>query len=264
MDEIRLDESIKKAVTVEMERYALPDPEKTWQKIADAIALFDRVEQTRRKKRKTTAWLKAAAVFVAVVLTVGIIGFTQPGEATPFGWVLQGLQKITGDDYVLVRFNFGTDEAPEKLLPPPPPPDTEEPVTCQTNLIDISLRELLEIYPGVLYFPRSLAAEDLKTVQYLQAGDSWIIFLDFLAEGHNILLQQQDIRGQGTMSVAYGDDAQVSFHRLEGVEYMAALCRYGIVNVRWTAENKLFDLTGNLTVEEALAVAQSVAALPDP
>ena len=75
---------------------------------------------------------------------------------------------------------------------------------------------------------------------------------------HNILLQQRDILGQGTMSVAYGDDAEVSLHRMEGVEYMAAELRYGIVNVRWTKENKLFDLTCNLTVAEALSVAQSV------
>ena len=258
MDEIHLDESIKKAVTMEMERYAPPDPEKTWQKIAGTIDLLERVQQARGRKRKTTAWLKAAAVFVAVVLTVGIIGFTQPGEATPFGWVLQGLQKIVGDDYVLVRFNFGEEETSQKPVPPPPPPDTEDAVTYQTNLIDTSLGELQEIYPGALYYPRSLAAKDLKAAQYLSTGDSWIIFLDFLVDRHNILLQQQDILGQGTMSVAYGDDAEVSLHRMEGVEYMAAELRYGIVNVRWTKENKLFDLTCNLTVAEALSVAQSV------
>ena len=39
---------------------------------------------------------------------------------------------------------------------------------------------------------------------------------------------------------------------------MAAALRYGIVNIRRTKKNKLFELTGNLTVEDALAVAQSV------
>ena len=258
MNEKHLEDYIKKAVIKEMESHTLPDPEKAWQKIESTIDLFERVQQTPEKKRKTTAWLKAAAVFVAVVLTVGIIGFTQAGEASPFGWVLQGLQKIVGDDYVLVRFNFGEEETSKKSMLPPPPPDTEEPVIYQTNLIDTSLEELLEIYPGVLYYPCSLADRDLKAAQYLQTGDSWTIFLDFLVERHNILLRQQDILEQGTMAVAYGDDAEVSFHQLEGVEYMVAELRYGIVSVRWTRDSKLFELTGNLTVEEALSVAQSV------
>ncbi|HHT46857.1 MAG TPA: hypothetical protein GX004_06145 [Firmicutes bacterium] len=64
--------------------------------------------------------------------------------------------------------------------------------------------------------------------------------------------------GKGATDVGYGSDAEVYFRRLEGVEYMVAELRYGIVNVRWTKENKLFELTCNLPVEEALSTAQSV------
>lgn len=58
-------------------------------------------------------------------------------------------------------------------------------------------------------------------------------------------------------------DAEASFHRLEGIEYMVAELRYGIVNIRWTKESKPFGLTCNLTVEEALSVAQAVVSYHD-
>ena len=52
-------------------------------------------------------------------------------------------------------------------------------ITYQTNLTDTSLEELLDLYPGALYYPRSIAEKDLISAQYLQAGDKWIILLDF-------------------------------------------------------------------------------------
>ena len=118
--------------------------------------------------------------------------------------------------------------------------------------------ELLDLYPGALYYPGSIAKRDLISTQYLQAGDKWIILLDFLVNEHHILFRQEDIAGKGAAGVGYGSDATVYFRRLEGVEYMIAELRYGIVNVRWTKENKLFELTCNLPVEEALSTVQSV------
>lgn len=264
MNEKHWDDCIKKAVMMEIESHTLPDPEKTWQKIEGAIDLFERLKITPTNKRKKTAWLKIAAVLVTLVLTAGIIGFTKTGEAVPFGWVFQELKKIVGDDYVLVQFKFGEEATPKKSTPPPPPePDMEETVVYQTNLTKTSLEELLDIYPGVLYYPQSIAERDLKDAQYLQAGDKWIILLDFLVDRHNILFQQEDILGKGAAGVGYGSDAEVYFRRLEGVEYMVAELRYGIVNVKWTKENKLFELTCNLPVEDALSVAQSVVPYHD-
>ncbi|NLL22023.1 MAG: hypothetical protein GX263_09850 [Firmicutes bacterium] len=258
MNETHLDDYIRKTVIEEMQSYAPPDPEKTWQKIEGTIDLFERLQNAPKKKRKPTARLKIAAVIVTLILTAGIIGFTQTGEAVPFGWVFQGLKKIVGDDFVLVQFKYGEETAPNKSTPPPPESDMEGTITYQTNLTDTSLEELLDLYPGALYYPRSIAEKDLISAQYLQAGDKWIILLDFLVDRHNILFQQEDIVGKGAAGVGYGNDAEVYFRRLEGVEYMVAELRYGIVNVRWTKENKLFELTCNLPVEEALSTAQSV------
>jgi hypothetical protein len=258
MNEKHLDDYIRKTVTEEMQSYAPPDPEKTWQKIEGTIDLFERLQNTPKKKRKPTARLKIAAALVTLILTAGIIGFTQTGEAVPFGWVFQGLKKIVGDDFVLVQYKYGEETAPNKSTPPPPESDMEGTITYQTNLTDTSLEELLDLYPGALYYPRSIAEKDLISAQYLQAGDKWIILLDFLVDRHNILFQQEDIVGKGAAGVGYGNDAEVYFRRLEGVEYMVAELRYGIVNVRWTKENKLFELTCNLPVEEALSTAQSV------
>jgi hypothetical protein len=241
-----------------MQSYAPPDPEKTWQKIEGTIDLFERLQNTPKKKRKPTARLKIAAALVTLILTAGIIGFTQTGEAVPFGWVFQGLKKIVGDDFVLVQYKYGEETAPNKSTPPPPESDMEGTITYQTNLTDTSLEELLDLYPGALYYPRSIAEIDLISAQYLQTGDKWIIMLDFLANEHNILFQQEDIVGKGAAGVGYGSDAEVYFRRLGGIEYMVAELRYGIVNVRWTKENKLFELTCDLPVEEALSTAQSV------
>lgn len=259
MNEKYLKDYIKKAVTEEMQSHVPPDPEKTWQKIEGTIDLFERLQNAPKKKRKTTARFKIAAVLIALVLTAGIIGFTQTGEAMPFGWAFQGLKKIVGNDFVLVQFKYDEETAHEKSTPPPPPEaDMDGTITYQTNLTDTSLEELLDLYPGVLYYPRSIAERDLTTAQYLQAGDKWIILLDFLVDRHNILFRQEDIVGKGAAGVGYGSDAEVYFRRLEGVEYMVAELRYGIANVRWTKENKLFELTCNLPVEEALSTAQSV------
>jgi hypothetical protein len=258
MNEKHLDDYIRKTVTEEMQSYAPPDPEKTWQKIEGTIDLFERLQNTPKKKRKPTARLKIAAALVTLILTAGIIGFTQTGEAVPFGWVFQGLKKIVGDDFVLVQYKYGEETAPNKSTPPPPESDMEGTITYQTNLTDTSLEELLDLYPGALYYPRSIAEIDLISVQYLQTGDKWIIMLDFLANEHNILFQQEDIVGKGAAGVGYGSDAEVYFRRLGGIEYMVAELRYGIVNVRWTKENKLFELTCDLPVEEALSTAQSV------
>jgi hypothetical protein len=259
MNERQWDDCIKKAVMMEMESHIPPDPEKTWQKIESTVDLLERIKITPASKRKKTARFKIAAGLVALMLTAGLIGFTRTSEALPFGWVFQGLKKIVGDDYVLVQFKFGDEEAPKKSTPPyPPEPDDEEIVSYHTNLTDTSLEELLDIYPGMLYYPRSIAGKDLKTAQYLQAGGNWLILLDFLVDRHNILFQQEDILGKGAAAVAYGGDEEVYFRRLEGVEYMVAELRYGIVNIRWTKESKLFELTCNLPVEEALSVAQSV------
>ena len=258
MNEKHLDDYIRKTVTEEMQSYAPPDPEKTWQKIEGTIDLFERLQNTPKKKRKPTARLKIAAALVTLILTAGIIGFTQTGEAVPFGWVFQGLKKIVGDDFVLVQYKYGEETAPNKSTPPPPESDMEGAITYQTNLTDTSLEELLDLYPGALYYPRSIAEIDLISAQYLQTGDKWIIMLDFLANEHNILFQQEDIVGKGAAGVGYGSDAEVYFRRLGGIEYMVAELRYGIVNVRWTKENKLFELTCDLPVEEALSTAQSV------
>ncbi|MGI6328559.1 MAG: hypothetical protein ACOX1I_06355 [Dethiobacteria bacterium] len=258
MNEKHLDDYIRKTVTEEMQSYAPPDPEKTWQKIEGTIDLFERLQNTPKKKRKPTARLKIAAALVTLILTAGIIGFTQTGEAVPFGWVFQGLKKIVGDDFVLVQYKYGEETAPNKSTPPPPESDMEGTITYQTNLTDTSLEELLDLYPGALYYPRSIAEIDLISAQYLQTGDKWIIMLDFLANEHNILFQQEDIVGKGAAGVGYGSDAEVYFRRLGGIEYMVAELRYGIVNVRWTKENKLFELTCDLPVEEALSTAQSV------
>ena len=258
MNEKHLDDYIRKTVTEDMQSYAPPDPEKTWQKIEGTIDLFERLQNTPKKKRKPTARLKIAAALVTLILTAGIIGFTQTGEAVPFGWVFQGLKKIVGDDFVLVQYKYGEETAPNKSTPPPPESDMEGTITYQTNLTDTSLEELLDLYPGALYYPRSIAEIDLISAQYLQTGDKWIIMLDFLANEHNILFQQEDIVGKGAAGVGYGSDAEVYFRRLGGIEYMVAELRYGIVNVRWTKENKLFELTCDLPVEEALSTAQSV------
>ena len=83
MNETHLDDYIRKTVIEEMQSYAPPDPEKTWQKIEGTIDLFERLQNAPKKKRKPTARLKIAAVIVTLILTAGIIGFPQTGEAVP-------------------------------------------------------------------------------------------------------------------------------------------------------------------------------------
>lgn len=64
--------------------------------------------------------------------------------------------------------------------------------------------------------------------------------------------------GEGSVGMGFGADTEVNFHRLDGVEYMILEHRYGVVSVNWNKEHKLFELTSNLPVEDALAIARSV------
>ncbi len=260
-DEQRLDDCIRKAVEMEVKSHVLPNSDKVWQRIENNIELFERLEKIPRKRHAAKTWLRVAAVFVAVVLSVGIIGTTPAGEALPFGWVFRELRKIASDDQILIQFRFGQESAPAQPMMPPPPPkmEIEEVQVYQTNLTETTLEELAVIYPGIIYSPQNTAVSDLKTAQYLQFGDKWIIMLDFLVDRHNILLRQEDILGEGAAGIGYGPDTEISFHRLDDVEYMVAELRYGLVTVRWLKDNKNFELTCNLSVEDALTVAQSVS-----
>jgi len=178
----------------------------------------------------------------------------------PFGWVFEGLRKITSGNQILVQYKFGEDTVPKNkpMTPPPPELEAEEIGSYQTNLTDTTLEELLGIYPRVIYYPRTVPDNALKKVQYLQIGDSWTIIMDFLLDRRNVLFRQDDILGQGAAGRGYGADTEISFHRIDNVEYMVAELRYGIVNVNWVKNNKLFELTCNLTVDEALLLAQCI------
>ncbi len=196
---------------------------------------------------------------VVVVLCASLVGGTRVGEALPFGWVFHGLRQYVTGDQTLVQFSFGGDATSAGPKTPAPPEfDVTEIEAPKTNLTETTLAELPEIYPGVLYYPNKISTGALKKSQYLQTGDMWIIMLDFSVDRYDILLRQQDILGEGAAGMGFGADTEISFHRLDGVEYMVTEHRYGIVGVNWNKDHKLFDLTSNLPVEEALAVAQSV------
>ncbi len=141
------------------------------------------------------------------------------------------------------------------------PPDFEvtEIEVPQTNLTETSLDELLQLYPGVLFYPQDMNASALMNTQYMQFGDMWTIMMDFSYDGYDILLNQRDILGEGSMGMGFRADTVISFHRLDGVEYMVAEYRYGIVGIKWNKEHKFFELTSNLSAEEALGLAHSVA-----
>lgn len=252
-----LDTLIKKAIEFEIADCPLPDADRIWRRIENTIELCNNLTKRKPVKR---IWFKAASVFVTLVLAVTVLGLTQKGEALPFGSVFQGLKKFIGAQSTLIQFDFGEETARRGAKAPPPPPEDnmEEMITYETNLVDTSLEELTDIYPKTLYYPYYLPDSSLKKVQYIDFGGKWTILMDFLFDGCNILFTQDDIIGQGAAGVGYGADAEIDFHRLDGVEYMTAKLRYGLVNVKWSNNEKLFDLMCNLSVEEALAVAQSL------
>ena len=254
------DDLIKKAVQMDLESYPQPDMERLWQRIEGNIELFQTINKPPEKKKRGRLWLKIAAVLLVLALCTTFIGITsQVGEALPFGWVFQGLRQFVTGEQTLIQFSIGGDKAP---APPktPPPPDFEvtEIEVPQTNLTSTTLDELLQLYPGILFYPQGMSEAALKTTQYLQFGEIWTIMMDFSDDGYDILLSQRDILGEGSMGMGFGADTVISFHRLDGVEYMVAEYRYGIVGVKWNKERKFFELTSNLPVDEALALAQSV------
>ncbi len=253
----RLDSFIKQAIEYEIADCPLPDADRIWRRIENTIELCDTLTKRKPVKR---IWFKAASVFVTLLIAVTIFGLTPKGEALPFGSVFQGLKKFIGAESTLIQFNFGEEQNRSRAKTPPPPPedDPEEMMSYSTNLVESSLEELTEIYPKTLYYPSYLPDSSLKKVQYIDFGGKWTILMDFLFDGCNILFTQDDIIGQGAAGVGYGADAEIDFHRLDGVEYMTAKLRYGIVNVKWSNNEKLFDLMCNLSVEEALSVARSL------
>jgi len=262
-NEKHFDECIKEALEIEMESHLLSDSERVWQRIEGTIDLFESLQLQKKPQKNSakTPWLKIASVLAALILTGTMIGFTQVGEALPFGSVFEGLRKITRVNQILVQYRFGEETLPKTTkIQPPPPPDTEIEVmdSYQTNLTATTLDELSNIYPKVIYYPANVPYDALKEVQYLQIGDSWTIIMDFLIDRRNVLFRQNDIIGQGAVGRGYGSDTEISFHRINGVEYMVAELRYGLVNINWNKDNKLFELTCNITVDEALLLAQFI------
>lgn len=257
----RWDDSIKEAVKMEIKSHPQPDAERLWQRIDSGIELVKSINETPIKKQHSRLWLKIASVLVVLLLCAAFAGSTtQVGEALPFGWVFQGLRQFVTGEQTLVQFRLGEDTGPAQPMTPPPPEfDVTEIEVPQTNLTNTTLENLLSIYPGVLYYPQGISSNAIKTIQYLQFGDTWTILMDFSVEGYDILLHQRDILGEGSMGMGFGADTEISFHRLNGVEYMVTEHRYGIVGVKWNKEHKLFELTSNLSVEDALALARSVA-----
>jgi hypothetical protein len=248
---------IKKAVKMDIDSHVLPDAEKMWQRIEDTVELFASLQTQKKPVRKP--FFKIAAVLVTLLLTITVIGSTRVGEALPFGWVFGELRKFATGDQVLVQFKLGDDAAPASPMPPPPPFEIEEIEVYKTNVTEITIDELLAVYPGVLYYPHTIDENNLRTASYVQFGDMWNILMDFHYKRADILLSQRDILGEVAAGIGYGPDTEVSFHRLDGVEYMVAELRYGMVDIKWSKDKKLFDMTSNLTVEEALSVAQSVS-----
>lgn len=263
------DDCIKEAVKMEMDSHPQPDTERLWQRIDSNIELVKSLNETPTKKQHSRLWLKIATVLVVLVLCAAFAGVTtQVGETLPFGWVFQELRQYVTGEQTLVHFRLGEETAPAqpKNPPPPPPPpefDVAEVEAPQTNLTDTTLENLLSIYPGVLYYPQDLSSDALKTTQYLQLGDTWNIMMDYSVDGYDILFIQRDIMGKGSMGMGFGADTEISFHRLDGVEYIVTEHRYGIVGVKWNKEQKLFELTSNLPVEDALEMARSVAPYTD-
>ncbi len=261
MNKDRWDDLIQKAIKMELESYPQPDRERLWQRIERNIELIETINKLSPKKRRGRLWLKIAAVLIMLLLSTTIIGTTtQVGKALPFGWVFQGLKQFATGEQTLIQFNVGGDKTPARPKPPPPPDfDVTEIEAPQSNLTDTTLDELIRLYPGVLFFPQGMSIATLKATRYLQFGEMWTIIMDFSYDGYDILLSQQDIVGEGSMGMGFGADTEISFHRLDEVEYMVAKYRYGIVGVKWNKERKFFELTSNLPVDEALALARSVA-----
>jgi hypothetical protein len=252
---------LKKAVQMEVESCPRPDAEKTWQRIENSIDLVESLRKGSGKRSRKSTIYKAAAAAAAVLLIASIISYSRAGEALPFGSVFQRLHKVITGDQVLVQFSYGEDPAfPEGIEPPPvlTREDIERMETVETTLTETTLEELLDIYPGVLYYPGDIPLSAFKKVEYMELGGHWTIIMDFSREKQNITFWQEGPIKSGASGRGYGPDTEISFHRLDGVEYMAAELRYGIVKVTWMKDDMLFELTGNMTVEEALLLARSV------
>ena len=264
-NEKRWDGLIKKAVEKEIESYPSANSERIWQRIEHTIGMVDDSQKiiTRQVKRKL--WLKIAAAFSVFIFLFTLATFTPAGEALPFGHVFQNFKKLVFDDQIHIQFSYGEDPTPkpgepfpEHEMGPEMEPGIIESGPAHDTFIETTLEELLDIYPKTLYYPQNIPVSALNKVEYLGPLEHCNILMDFSIENQDIMLRQRYAGERGSVGMAFGADAEVTLHRIDGVEYMVVEHRYGLVGVKWMKDGYYFDLDGNLTVEDALLIAQSV------
>jgi hypothetical protein len=83
--------------------------------------------------------------------------------------------------------------------------------------------------------------------------------MDFRINDVNILFSQKDTGEGGHYGMGYDiEDTDLTMHQIDGIQYLVYKRRYNIVEVDWFMHGKVFNITGNLPVEEALSLARSV------
>jgi len=259
MNNDHIDEIIKKAVQDDKE----PNFNKMWATISHNINIVEKQQVKEKKKLYRNVWFKIAASISALVIVFVIIGSTvRTGETFPFQFPFHNLvQKVINSTQLLFQFDLKEQDIPDGVAPPPL---VDEEITTETGLVDTDIETLKSIYSGTIFYPNMISKEQLQKTEYYNHDFLWVIIMDFKINGSDVVLIQQDTPMTGGSGKSFDkDDTKVSFYRSDGIEYMIAEMRYGIVQITWFMEDKQFDLSTNSTPETTLEIAKSVEPLVD-
>ncbi len=254
-----LDKYIKEAIYQEAEENT-PDTEKIWQNIESNIDFIEEQKNTNLKNNKRYLFYKIAACFLVFLVTSSLLfGIIQTGEALPFGSVFENfIERFIGGTQKNIQ--FGEMPSNDISISEVIGEELEQVGPTQVDFIESSLSDLLNVYPNQLYIPKLLAQTSPEIVRYLEVNENkWIIEILFVDNEYDVVFKQKDLlENDSDIKSIDVESAEISFHRLEGIEYKIIDHRYNLLEINWIKDNKQFTIIGNITKEHALDLAKSV------
>ncbi len=260
MNDRYFDHCLTKAVEKYILNQAEPDSERLWQRIEDLIKTYERNKRYEiTKKRRGKLYLQVAMALTVIFTFLVVLSITSIGEALPASFPLRNFfRKLISETQMIIQFN--TDEKDV-------PADTQEPdfdriyevEGPQYSFNEINFEDLIALYEGDLYIPAPIPLSRLKKIQYCEAGNLFTIIMDFRDGDRDIVFTQEDTGEGGYYGKGYDvEDTEVTLQQVNGIQYLVYKRRYNIIEVDWHMHKKAFNITGNMSADEALSLAQSV------
>ena len=257
---------LQEVLNEEVEQYSLMDAKVLRNSIEKSL---DETIKEKANKKNASRFLtikKAVIGFSILVFVLSFFTYPKSGDALIFttrikNFIIQAISK-TQDSI--------------SFTPPDLPPIHEERTIDPDNIVvidgpsqseftEVNLEDLLNRFPYTLYYPDETIDTVLHKTMYSKfMSDKWSIIFDFSNSKQSFSLIQETIdTHEAYGSILDKDDTEVYFINNNGIEYLIKAGRYNVLNIQWFQYRRRFRIIGNISVEQAIKVAESIKGLKE-